>query len=352
MRIAKERASSLDLATGHITGRRQWTDDDLRSAAIRCCTWQDLQEELGYTGSAGNAKETILTHAVRIGLDLSHLDPLKPKARSENAPREYARTWTDEQLRQAVEDSNSWRAVQRALGLHEGSSASRRTLQKHATRLELDTSHFTGGRRWTQQQLIRASRAASTWQELGDLLGVTTESGMRTFIKGHAARIGLDLSHLSRPRPKINHQESSLTGLAYQPEHLRRVAPHIAMTWFMARGCTPSLPTEPEPYDLIVNTPAGLQRVQVKSTTCKSNGHWQVGVGHGSGGPRPQDRVMPYDHEEIELFFIVDGDLNMYLIPSLVLAGRVSVAVDIYREYCVGNAAATMGLAPPMQTDN
>jgi hypothetical protein len=315
MRIAKERASSLGLATGHITGKRQWTDDDLRSAAIRCCTWQDLQEELGYTGSAGNAKETILTHAVRIGLDLSHLDPLKPKARSENAPREYARTWTDEQLRQAVEDSNSWRAVQRALGLHEGSSASRRTLQKHATRLELDTSHFTGGRRWTQQQLIRASRAASTWQELVDLLGVTTESGMRTFIKGHAARIGLDLSHLSRPRPKINHQESSLTGLAYQPEHLRRVAPHIAMTWFMARGCTPSLPTEPEPYDLIVNTPAGLQRVQVKSTTCKSNGHWQVGVGHGSGGPRPQDRVMPYDHEEIELFFIVDGDFNMYLTP-------------------------------------
>jgi len=37
--------------------------------------------------------------------------------------------------------------------------------------------------------------------------------------------------------------------------------------------------------------------------------------------------VTPYDHEEIELFFIVDGDLNFYLIPSLVLAGRVAIHV-------------------------
>jgi hypothetical protein len=355
MRLVKERARSLGLDTGHVTGKRRWTDADLRAAAEKCCTWEDLHEFLGYsTSTNSSSKEMISTHAARLGLDLSHLEPARlrsPAARIADTPSP-ARTWSDDELRQAVCKSNSWRGVQRKLGLQECSSSSRRGLQKHAARLGLDTSHFTAGRRWTQQQLIRASRAVVTWEELGDALGVTTGPGMRTLIKGHAARIGLDLSHLSAPPRTVPGRQSMLAALRYEPEQLRRTAPMIAMMWFMARGCTPSLPAEPEPYDLIVNTPEGLRKVQVKSTTCKSNGSWHVGVGHGTGGPRPQDRVVPYDHEEIDLFFIVDGDFNMYLIPSLVIAGRIGISVGAYAAFIVGNAAEAMGLAPPMQTDN
>jgi hypothetical protein len=177
------------------------------------------------------------------------------------------------------------------------------------------------------------------------MLGVRAEAGMRTFIKGHAARLGLDLSHLSVSGPKPTGQIASLAELPYAPEHLRRTAPALAMTWFIARGCTPALPIEPEPYDLLVRAPDGFWRVQVKSTTFRSpKGYWGVKVGHGSGGKRNTEGVIPYDHEEIDLFFIVDGDLNLYLIPSIVLAGRVGIAVDAYEKFRVGNAAGVLRL--------
>ena len=56
----------------------------------------------------------------------------------------------------------------------------------------------------------------------------------------------------------------------------------------------------------------------------------------------------PYDPEIIELFFIVDGDLDMYLIPSRVIAGRVQILLRIYRNCIVGNAAGLM--APRLST--
>lgn len=53
------------------------------------------------------------------------------------------RSWSDEDLRDAVEKSTSWRQVHRHLGLCDGGS-SRRTIKEEAARLGLDTSRFTG----------------------------------------------------------------------------------------------------------------------------------------------------------------------------------------------------------------
>jgi hypothetical protein len=55
--------------------------------------------------------------------------------------------------------------------------------------------------------------------------------------------------------------------------------------------------------------------------------------------------LVPYDPEIIELFFIVDGDLAIYLIPSRVIAGRVQILLRTYRVHC-GERGGARVLAP------
>jgi hypothetical protein len=235
--------------------------------------------------------------------------------------------------------------VLRQLGLNPASSSMRRALQRHAARLMLDTSHFTGNRRWGDVQLIEAIKKASSWKEVGDYLGVVVDPpcGERTHLKGHAARLGLDTSHLSSStRPSA--RPDAVNELSYRPEFLRRAAPSLAMAWFALRGCTSSLPIEPEVYDLLVQSPQRLMRVQVKSTTFKTkDGVWHVQVGRGSGSKRNLIGRIPYDHETIDQYFIVDGDLRLYLIPSVVLGGRVRVSLRAYEKYIVGDATGLFG---------
>jgi hypothetical protein len=96
-------------------------------------------------------------------------------------------------------------------------------------------------------------------------------------------------------------------------------------------------------YDLLVATAEGIQRVQVKTTTCYvSKDGWRVGVGRRPYSVGNRERVVPYDPESIDQFFIVDGDLNLYLIPSRVIAGRVSILLRTYAKYIVGNASGLM----------
>jgi hypothetical protein len=49
--------------------------------------------------------------------------------------------------------------------------------------------------------------------------------------------------------------------------------------------------------------------------------------------------LVPYDPEVIDLFFIVDGDLTIYVIPSRVVGGRTRILLRSYKKYIVGNAA-------------
>lgn len=41
----------------------------------------------------------------------------------------------------------------------------------------------------------------------------------------------------------------------------------------------------------------------------------------------------------IDWFFIVDGDMTIYIIPSRVIAGRVAILLRTYSKYIVGSAA-------------
>jgi hypothetical protein len=90
--------------------------------------------------------------------------------------------------------------------------------------------------------------------------------------------------------------------------------------------------------------PVGIKRIQVKTTTHYSKDGWQVTVGRRPYLAGNLEKRLPYDPEKIDLFFIVDGDLNIYLIPSAVIADRVGISLRTYKKFIVGDAC---GLTTP-----
>lgn len=253
------------------------------------------------------------------------------------------RTWSDSQLIAAVAASRSWRGVMRELGLCVTSAGSIQVVKRHVNRLGLDTSHFTGQRRWSDAQLRRAVASAYSWRELLSDLGLVPGNGDdRVRVKAHAVRLGLDLSRLQI----ANTDEVVAPGLKPDIRRLRDAGAAIAATWFMLCGCNAAIPVEPTVYDLLVSMPDGIKRVQVKTTTFNKDG-WQVQVGRrpysvGNRGP-----LVPYDPDVLDFFFILDGDLTMYLIPSRVIAGRVQILLHNYSKYIVGNVGFLLRCSAP-----
>jgi len=227
----------------------------------------------------------------------------------------------------------------RALGLSVNSAGAIRIVRRHVLRLGLDTTHFKGKRTWSDAQLRRAVIDAESWDELLTALGVAPDDrDGRTRAKAQAVRLGLDLSHLENRAGKSRGSAEAKPDLKY----LRDAATSIAASWFALCGFTAAIPVEPAVYDLLVSMPDGIKRVQVKTTTYYSKDGWIVGVGRRPYSVGNRERLVPYDPELIDLFFIMDGDLTMYLIPSRVIAGRVAILLRTYERYIVGNAAGLM----------
>jgi hypothetical protein len=58
-------------------------------------------------------------------------------------------------------------------------------------------------RTWTDEQLGEAIRGAATWAGVARALGLKAE-GRNTFrFRGHAARLGIDVSHLAKSRKSV-----------------------------------------------------------------------------------------------------------------------------------------------------
>jgi hypothetical protein len=260
--------------------------------------------------------------------------------------------WTDEQLAGAIRQSTNWRGVMLLLGFGERSrSASAvRLVRRRAAELNLDASHFRGKRRWSDAELKQAVTECSTWEEVVTRLGLSTSGNVQPHIKSHTIRLGLKtdhlyaVSHVTRQPPEA---VPLVSALLPEPKHLRVAAPVTAAAWFMHRGCTVSFPAEPAVYDLLVDSPDGLMRVQVKSTTSnREKEGWVVGIGHHPDThAKKKGYVLAYSPDEIDLFFIIDGDMTMYLIPSRAIAGRITIVLRTYRKYIVGNARGLLGVA-------
>ncbi len=157
-----------------------------------------------------------------------------------------------------------------------------------------------------------------------------------------AAVLGLDLTHLKNPFKNSARPAEAKPNL----KHLRDAATSLAASWFSLCGFNSAIPLEPTLYDLLVSMPEGIKRVQVKTTTCNSKDGWMVTVGRRPYSVGNRERLIPYDPELIDWFFIVDGDLTIYLIPSRVIAGRVRVLLRTYAKYIVGSAAGLMTPRP------
>jgi hypothetical protein len=234
------------------------------------------------------------------------------------------RSYDDAALRAAVAQSRSWRGVLRHLGLAATSAASVRSVKRHVERLELDTSHFTGQRRWTEQQLAQAVADARTWAQVQNELGLSGGSST-SLLKGHAARLGIDTRHLDR-RPS-----APLPGLVpMRPAfaHLPKAGASMAAGWLILCGYEVAWPLEPCRYDLVAAHGGAFMRVQVKTSRVPKGDSWIVSLSTDGGR-------LTYDPDDIDCFFVIDGDLEFYLIPVAVVGGLHAVTLSGYQSFRV-----------------
>lgn len=137
-----------------------------------------------------------------------------------------------------------------------------------------------------------------------------------------------------RPIPIASISPSSFSNPS-SPNRLRAAALGAAIDWFMSRGYMASLPLDQASYDLIVESDAGLMRVQVKSTTKRDRyGRWYVnayrngydpGVAMNSSGRRKR---RAYRAHEIDCFFILNGARDVYIIPLAATGGKAHLTLD------------------------
>ncbi len=147
---------------------------------------------------------------------------------------------------------------------------------------------------------------------------------MRITIRRHAAKLGIPTDHLPDDAPSP--QEGLL-------RHLRAAGTTIAAAWFTLRGHAPSLPLEAQPYDLLVDMGDVVQRVQVKTCMTKR----EVTIGRRLPGTS-KGALVPYGIDEVDAFFLLDGELSIFLIPISEVAGKLRISLAKHRRFRVGSA--------------
>lgn len=238
-------------------------------------------------------------------------------------------SYGDDELARAVAASNSWRGVLRHLGIRGTSSI--RGARHHADRLGLNYSHFTGGRRWTDPELAEAVAVSHSWSEVARTLGLVGGSSVAA-LQGHAARLGLDAGHFCAA-PDPGPQDA--TWPVADRAHLARAGSFASATWFALRGWDVAWPLEPCRYDLLVTRGAVVLRIQVKTTTTRSGNTWTVWLS------KSRKVRVTYGPDEIDYFFIIDGDFHPYVIPVAVVGGLHAINLSAYAAYRVTGVPGT-----------
>jgi hypothetical protein len=263
--------------------------------------------------------------------------------RGAQAPR-----WEEKELRAAVEQSTSWADLLKILGYKPSSTTVRRALRRESQLYGIDTGHFVGQRTWSDQDLIEAAAAARTWAELLTALRLSPNSRSCDSVRAASRRLGVELGHITLG-PKAGRQGIGIDLYdRLSLVNLRNAAPSIVAAWFLASGRAVSFPPDSTVYDLVVDLPHGLKRVQVKSTTWRdSHGRWIVIIGHRPERSSKISALIPYGADDVDFFLAVDGDLMIYLIPAREVAGKITLVLRSYSNFTVGNARSLMETINP-----
>src|SRR5215831_12789704 len=78
IRFIRRNAVRLGLDTSHFRGKRRWSDAQLRRALSESQTWDEVLGALGLAIDSGGTRTHVRSHAIRLGLNFSHLEPDVP----------------------------------------------------------------------------------------------------------------------------------------------------------------------------------------------------------------------------------------------------------------------------------
>jgi hypothetical protein len=233
----------------------------------------------------------------------------------------HERTYTDEQLVNVIATASSWRETLRQLGLAATSAGAMRSVRSHADRLGVDYSHFTRPSALTEDRVKAAVAVSRGWPDVVRELQIDGASAIAS-AKGHAARFGVDVTHLEKARSTVE-----IGGLRPEAANLSRAGSLLAASWFTLCGLHVAWPLEPARYDLLVDSGAGTRRVQVKTTTSRAGVTWKVYLSTSRGHRKT------YGPDEIDDFFVIDGAFACYLIPVAVVGGLQAIHLSAYERY-------------------
>ena len=99
-----------------------------------------------------------------------------------------------------------------------------------------------------------------------------------------------------------------------------------AIAYYSKLGWTISIPvTDSQDYDLIVDTGTKLLKVQVKTTTQKSNYGVYIANLKTCGGNRSGDTIKTFESNQSDLIFILTDSGDCYSIPRDAVSSKTTI---------------------------
>ena len=102
-----------------------------------------------------------------------------------------------------------------------------------------------------------------------------------------------------------------------------------AIAYYSKLGYTVSIPlTDTQDYDIIVDTGETLLKVQVKTTTCKSEyNNYQLNLKVSGGNRSGEGKVKTFDQNNYDLVFAMTNDFEFYSIPRKEITSKTSISL-------------------------
>lgn len=229
------------------------------------------------------------------------------------------RSWSDEQLIQAVAGAPSWRAILREIGIPVSSAAIRR-VKGHALRLGLDVKHLGGAPAVVPiaspapldtPQVVTAVTSSAHWVEAIEKLGLAKTSRNYKRVQAVAGAAGAELRGNVR----------ACTGVGYVPPATPTPPPPTVRKGTRSEGAILSaligagynvlIPFGVARYDLVIETADGFRRVQCKTARLAASECMTFNV--NSSSPEGVRRNYSGEIDYFGVFLPETGDV--YLIP-------------------------------------